>query len=148
LIRMSAPLSPRAKTETTGSGFVLKGNGLYHSQHYAEALEAYKTALEKETFPAARWNIHNRLAATYTRLGDHENAKKEAQEMIRTNADNPKGYVRKGGAHYFLGEYGLALQEYEIANARMQPAVDSGLVQQRLLDNLAGYVQSTKEKTK
>jgi len=100
----------------------------------------------QETFPGARWNIHNRLAATYTRLGQHENAKSEAEEMIRMNQENPKGYVRKGGAHYFLGEYGAALTEYELAQARMQQAVSSGLVPQKLVDNLSGYVQTTKEK--
>jgi len=119
---------------------------LYHSQRYTEALEAYKTALEMETFPGARWNIHNRLAATYTRLGQHENAKREAEEMIRTNEENPKGYVRKGGAHYFLGEYCAALTEYQLAEARMEQAVSSGLVPQKLVDNLSGYVQTTKEK--
>jgi tetratricopeptide (TPR) repeat protein len=97
---------------TAGSGFVLRGNGYYHSHQYDKALEAYKTALEKETLPIARWNIHNRLCATYTKLQDYENALREAELMIESDPEHPKGYVRKGGSFYFRGEYDLALEEY------------------------------------
>lgn len=99
-------------TILAGSGFVLRGNAYYHANQYEKALEAYKTALEKETLPIARWNIHNRLCATYTKLKDYDSALHEAELMIQSDPDHPKGYVRKGGAFFFRGEYELALDEY------------------------------------
>ena len=76
---------PFAHFFLAGSGFVLRGNAYYHQHQYEKALEAYKTALEKETLPIARWNLHNRLCATYTKLKDYDSALKEAELMIESD---------------------------------------------------------------
>eukprot|EP01126_Amoeba_proteus_P052245 TRINITY_DN6293_c0_g1_i1.p1 TRINITY_DN6293_c0_g1~~TRINITY_DN6293_c0_g1_i1.p1 ORF type:complete len:164 (+),score=43.71 TRINITY_DN6293_c0_g1_i1:75-494(+) len=133
-----------AHTENTGSGFVLRGNALYHKKDFQGALESYKKALEKESLSRARWNIHNRLAATYTRLGDYSSALSEAQSMIDSDPEHPKGHVRKGGAHFFLKQYNLALEEYTKASNLMEEALLSGLAEQKLADNLARYMTETK----
>eukprot|EP01126_Amoeba_proteus_P020184 TRINITY_DN2061_c0_g1_i14.p1 TRINITY_DN2061_c0_g1~~TRINITY_DN2061_c0_g1_i14.p1 ORF type:complete len:140 (+),score=23.18 TRINITY_DN2061_c0_g1_i14:289-708(+) len=133
-----------AHTENTGSGFVLRGNALYHKKEFQGALESYKKALEKESLSRAKWNIHNRLAATYSRLGDHASALAEAQSMIDADPEHPKGHVRKGGAHFFLKQYDHALVEYSKASHLMEDALQSGLVEQKLADDLAKYMTETK----
>jgi len=95
-----------------GEGLVLHGNKYYHKQNYTKALEFYKLALEKEHYQPAIWNIHNRLCATYTRLKDYHKALEQATLMIQAKPDHAKGYLRRGGAYFFLGRTEEALQDY------------------------------------
>eukprot|EP01126_Amoeba_proteus_P044445 TRINITY_DN493_c0_g1_i13.p1 TRINITY_DN493_c0_g1~~TRINITY_DN493_c0_g1_i13.p1 ORF type:complete len:140 (+),score=23.51 TRINITY_DN493_c0_g1_i13:60-479(+) len=126
----------------SGAGWVLQGNHSYHEEDYEKALEYYKKALEHEHYLPARWNIHNRLCATYTKLNDHVNALAEAEEMIRCDPEHPKGFVRKGGAHFFMGEYDDALGEYHRAFRHLH----NGKANEKLVGNLSRYVTNAKER--
>jgi len=91
----------KAKFIQQGEGLVLHGNRYYHKQNYNKALDFYRHALEKEDYPPAIWNIHNRLSATYSRLKDYHSALEQAELMIKAKPDHPKGYLRRGGAYFF-----------------------------------------------
>eukprot|EP01126_Amoeba_proteus_P034638 TRINITY_DN345_c0_g2_i4.p1 TRINITY_DN345_c0_g2~~TRINITY_DN345_c0_g2_i4.p1 ORF type:complete len:272 (-),score=67.70 TRINITY_DN345_c0_g2_i4:96-827(-) len=133
---------PYLMAEHTGSGWVLRGNAAYHSGNYNAALEFYKKALDSEDFPAARWNIHNRLCATYTKLSEHTKALAEAEAMIQCDPEHPKGFVRKGGAHFFMGDYDDALDEYHRATKHLY----NGKADHKLLGNLPRYVASAQQR--
>jgi len=125
-----------------GEGLVLHGNKYYHKQNYTKALEFYKLALEKEHYQPAIWNIHNRLCATYTRLKDYNNALEQAELMIKIKPDHAKGYLRRGGAYFFLGRTELALQDY----IKAQTLNEQGNGEDINTANLESYIIQAKEK--
>lgn len=98
---------------------VMRGNRFYHEKDYPQALEQYKKALVQELQVTTGgnemilWNIHNRLCATYTKLKDWDHVHSEADEMLRLGPDNPKSWIRKGGAFFFQGKTKEALEMYE-----------------------------------
>eukprot|EP01125_Pyxidicula_operculata_P009939 TRINITY_DN3270_c0_g1_i1.p1 TRINITY_DN3270_c0_g1~~TRINITY_DN3270_c0_g1_i1.p1 ORF type:complete len:140 (-),score=29.06 TRINITY_DN3270_c0_g1_i1:91-510(-) len=130
--------------EGTGSGFILKGNHFYHNKDYKNALDCYLKAMDKETYQPARWNIHNRLCATYTRLKDYDSSLKEAENMIKENPNHPKGHIRKGGAHYFKEEYQAAMDEYNKATELTPKAMSEGIMTAKERTNLTNYINETK----
>jgi tetratricopeptide (TPR) repeat protein len=73
---------------------------------------------------------------------DHEKALEEANEMIRCDPEHPKGFVRKGGAHYFLGDFDGALEEYK----RAQEHMHNGKADAKLLSNFPQYVSTVQSK--
>src|SRR5690242_2598954 len=98
---------------------VMRGNRFYHQHDYPQALDHYKKALVLETQVTTGgnemilWNIHNRLCATYTKLKEWDHVHAEADEMIKLGPENPKSWIRKGGAFYFQGRYSEAMAQYE-----------------------------------
>jgi len=122
-------------------GLVLHGNKYYHKQNYTKALEFYKLALEKEHYQPAIWNIHNRLCATFTRLKDYPNALEQAELMIKAKPDHAKGYLRRGGAYFFLGKTQLALDDY----LQAQTLNDKGNGEDINKTNLETYISQARE---
>eukprot|EP01087_Luapelamoeba_hula_P010443 TRINITY_DN2771_c0_g1_i2.p1 TRINITY_DN2771_c0_g1~~TRINITY_DN2771_c0_g1_i2.p1 ORF type:complete len:170 (-),score=34.16 TRINITY_DN2771_c0_g1_i2:41-550(-) len=108
------------------AGAIMRGNRLYHEANYNAALDYYTKAFEKEHSildgpnTTIMWNIHNRLAAVHTKLKDYDSVHKEADEMIRLDPTNPKGFVRKGGAFFFQHKGAEALDSYSKAKALME----------------------------
>jgi len=125
-----------------GEGLVFHGNRYYHKQNYTKALEFYKQALEKEDYQPAIWNIHNRLSATYARQKDYHSALEQAELMIKAKPDHAKGYLRRGGAYFFLGKYEVALADY----VRAKTLNEQGNGEDINVENLDKYILETKEK--
>eukprot|EP01124_Arcella_intermedia_P024439 TRINITY_DN4117_c0_g1_i1.p1 TRINITY_DN4117_c0_g1~~TRINITY_DN4117_c0_g1_i1.p1 ORF type:complete len:477 (-),score=111.06 TRINITY_DN4117_c0_g1_i1:112-1329(-) len=140
LLRNEQGKAKSAKLSQQGEGLVLHGNRYYHKQNYTKALEFYKQALEKENYEPAIWNIHNRLSATYSRLKDYQSALEQADMMIKLKPDHAKGYLRKGGAFFFLGKYDLALQAY----LKAKQLNEAGSGEDLTADNLEKYIAETK----
>ena len=105
----------------------MRGNRYYHQKDYQQALENYNKALEQEDQVTTGgnemilWNIHNRLCATYTKLKDWEHVHSEADEMLRLGPENPKSWIRKGGAYFFQGKGKEALECYEKGTILLVP---------------------------
>jgi len=135
-----------AYTEETGSGFVMKGNHYYHEGDYENALKSYQEALRKEPLKTAIWNIHNRLSATFQRLGDYSSSLQEAEAMIQSDPRHPKGHIRRGGALFFLGRYEEALQEYDNARSVLSDPHSEGIMTTEQLAALQRYTEATRAK--
>ena len=116
---------------TDSAGMVMRGNRFYHEKDYPQALEQYKKALVQEHQVTTGgnelilWNIHNRLCATYTKLQDWQHVHSEADEMLKLGPDNPKSWIRKGGAFFFQGKTKEALEQYEKGTPSLAPRFSS-----------------------
>lgn len=110
-----------------------QGNEHYHHGRYFEALEAYQKALEnvqKQPDNVKNFKeetiILNRIIATYNNLRKFKEAEDACNVLVdkllklqRMTGEKQrlltKAWIRKGGAHFFQGDYAAAVKCYERA---------------------------------
>ena len=73
--------------------------------------------------------LYSNRSAAYLKMGDNENALKDAEKCISLNADFHKGYSRKGAALHAMKKYDLAAKTYRLGLQRCPKveALEKGL---------------------
>ena len=103
LLAAAAPLSPGA---LSAEGHLLRGNALYESGRYEEALAAYDRALAlRPDDPTAHMN----RGVALEDLGRHEEALAAHDRALALRPDYPNAHMNRGAALGELGRYEEAL---------------------------------------
>lgn len=94
-------------------GYLRLGELYRQDGRFAEALRVYGRALTKPLATHRRADLHRHLSETYTSMGNHGLAVKEAKEAIRLEPQALRHYVRLGDAHSAIGKVVPAIKSYE-----------------------------------
>jgi len=101
---------PSAEEKQAAEACKAKGNEFLKKKQYDEAIAAYSEALD--LCPENPIYLSNRAAA-HTHLGQHDEAVKDCEQAIESDAGYVKAYSRLGFANYQLGSYQASVDAYE-----------------------------------
>lgn len=74
-------------------------------------MNAYSKAIK---YNSKNDSYYSNRSAAYIKLGDYENALKDATKCITLNPKNHKGYGRKGAAYHAMKKYDRAISAYKV----------------------------------
>lgn len=100
-----------------------KGNTAFSAGNFAEAIEHFSAAIEKD--PSNHVLFSNRSACKAS-LKQYAEALEDAKKVVELKPDWPKGYSRLGAAYFGLEQFDSAIDaykkglEYEPSNAALQ----------------------------
>ncbi|XP_076851511.1 outer dynein arm-docking complex subunit 4 isoform X2 [Brachyhypopomus gauderio] len=94
---------------STFAAYMAEGDQLFHKGKYVKAIESYSTAL---TLQPHDKNCLVARSKCYVKLGDSENALKDAEESLQDDEGFFKGLHQKAEALYTMGEFEFALVFY------------------------------------
>ncbi|XP_063041806.1 outer dynein arm-docking complex subunit 4 [Engraulis encrasicolus] len=95
--------------KSTFSTYMAEGDQLYHKGEYLKAIESYTTALILQP------DDKNCLVARsrcYVKIGDPENALRDAENSLREDKEFFKGLYQKAEALYTMGDFEFSLVFY------------------------------------
>ncbi|TMW60948.1 hypothetical protein Poli38472_000990 [Pythium oligandrum] len=115
-----------------------RGNRAFAAGNHRDAIASFSEAIALHERAAANGEVGGKLyvyysnrSASYLKLGDGQNALKDADKCVALKRDWAKGYSRKGAALYHLNRLGEALRAYkdgltiEPSNAALQEGLRS-----------------------
>ena len=88
------------------------GNKLFLSGKYPEAIKCYSEAINRNPEDA---KIYSNRAACYIKLAEFGLALTDCNTCIKLDPTFIKGFIRKGGCHLAMKQYGNAREAYEHA---------------------------------
>ncbi|XP_072549801.1 outer dynein arm-docking complex subunit 4 isoform X2 [Salminus brasiliensis] len=95
--------------KSTFSIYIAEGDQLFYKREYAKAMESYSTALTLQ--PDDR-NCLVARSKCYVKMGDSENALRDAEASLKEDKSFFKGLYQKAEALYTMGEFEYALVFY------------------------------------
>lgn len=90
-----------------------QGNKHFAAKEFTEAIEAFTKAIEAS--PEPNHVLYSNRSGSYASLKNFKNALEDAEECVKINGSWAKGYNRVAAAHYGLGNFDDAKQQYEKA---------------------------------
>ena len=90
-----------------------QGNKHFAAKEFTEAIEAFSKAIEAS--PEPNHVLYSNRSGSYASLKNFKNALQDAEECVKINESWAKGYNRVAAAHYGLGNFDDAKQQYEKA---------------------------------
>lgn len=128
--------------------YVAEGDQLFIKGEFAKAIESYTTALILQ--PTEK-NCLVARSKCYLKLGDPENALKDAETSLKNEKEFFKGLYQKAEALYAMGDFEFALVFYHRGN-RLRPELQEfrlGIQKsQEAIDNSVGSPASVKLENK
>ncbi|KAI4894996.1 hypothetical protein NFI96_032186 [Prochilodus magdalenae] len=95
--------------KSTFSTYMAEGDQLFHKGEYAKAAESYSTALILQPDDKSCLVARSRC---YVKMGDPENALKDAEASLKEDKNFFKGLYQKAEALYTMGDFEFALVYY------------------------------------
>ena len=89
-----------------------KGNRAYDAHDFAEAVENYSKAIDKNQSIAL---FYNDRGVAYNGLGKHDEAIADCNRAIELDPDNTAAYNNRGFAYYKLGKHDEAIADFNRA---------------------------------
>jgi len=92
-----------------------EGDEAFKAKDFATAIKHYTTAIEQNAIngTSAKHVLLSNRSACYASLQQYDKALEDAKACIVADAQFAKGWSRKGGAMYGLGDYAGAAQAYK-----------------------------------
>ena len=115
-----------------------EGNAALKANDAAGAIAKYTEAIALEPSHL----LYSNRSAAHAQRGDWEAALSDASDCVALDPNWPKGWCRKGAAHYALNDFGAAVAAYEAA-LKLTPT-DSG-IQAALADAQAAGERKKRE---
>uniref|UniRef100_A0A3B4DE83 Outer dynein arm-docking complex subunit 4 n=1 Tax=Pygocentrus nattereri TaxID=42514 RepID=A0A3B4DE83_PYGNA len=106
---MSEELLEEQGPKSTFSTYMAEGDQLFHKREYTKAIESYSTAL---TLQPDDKNCLVARSKCYVKMGDSENALKDAEDSLKEDKNFFKGLYQKAEALYTMGDFEFALVFY------------------------------------
>lgn len=123
--------------KSTFSIYIAEGGQLFHKREYTKAIQSYSTAL---TLQPEDKNCLVARSKCYVKLGDSENALKDAEASLKEDKKFFKGLYQKAEALYTKGEFEFALifyhrghklrpelQEFRLGIQKAQEAINNSV---------------------
>ncbi|XP_030649491.1 outer dynein arm-docking complex subunit 4 [Chanos chanos] len=134
--------------KSTFSTYMAEGDQLYHKGEYAKAVESYSTALILQ--PDDR-NCLVARSKCYVKMGDPENALRDAEASLKDDKEFFKGLYQKAEALYTMGDFEFALVFYHRGH-KLRPELHEfrlGIQKaQEAIENSVGSPSSVKLESK
>ncbi|XP_042562392.1 outer dynein arm-docking complex subunit 4 isoform X1 [Clupea harengus] len=93
----------------TFSTYMAEGDQLFHKRDYVKAIESYTTALTLQT---GEKNCLVARSRCFVKMGDSENALRDAEASLKEDKEFFKGLYQKAEALYTMGDFEFALVFY------------------------------------
>lgn len=95
-----------------------KGNALYKAQEYADAVEAYTSAIEFAATKSASSVVHTNRAAAHFMMAAYGDAAGDCARAVHLDPENTKAYLRGAKAELARGNTEEAIRQYSKALER------------------------------
>ncbi|XP_071401543.1 outer dynein arm-docking complex subunit 4 isoform X1 [Centroberyx affinis] len=125
------------RPKSTFPTYMAEGEQLYHKGEYLKAVESYSTAL---TLQPDDKNCFVARSKCYLKMGDSENALKDAEASLKEDKEFFKGLYQKAEALYTMGDFEFALvfyhrghklrpelQEFRLGIQKAQEAIENSV---------------------